>query len=53
MRDYHSIDIGKDNYLKFIWALINFWLDQSQKSPIVSDDSKTVLKVHIKEMISE
>jgi hypothetical protein len=53
MRDYHSIDIAKDNYLKFIWALINFWLDQNQKSPLLSDDSKIILRNHIKEMISE
>ena len=53
MRDYHSIDIAKENYLKFIWALLNFWLDQNQKSPLLSDDSKIILRNHIKEMISE
>lgn len=53
MRDYHSIDIGKENYLKFIWALINFWLDQNKKNSLLSEESKSVLKNHVKEMISE
>jgi hypothetical protein len=53
MRDYHSIDIGKENYLKFIWAVINFWLDQNKKNSLLSEESKSVLKNHVKEMISE
>jgi len=53
IRDYHSIDIAKENYLKFIWALINFWLDQNKKNSLLPEESKTVLKNHIKEMISE
>lgn len=53
IRDYHSIDIAKENYLKFIWVLINFWLDQNKKNSLLPEESKTVLKNHIKEMISE